>query len=269
MRRTTMDENKINKIKLATKGNFDASPVQYQSFEERHGFFRMLTEVLLSRMELPPAADILDIGCGTGASCVQILATVPDSRVWGLDNSPAMLDVARSGVGESDRLVLVEGDAARLRDYFDFQFDAIIYSASIFLIPDYRESLEQARHLLKESGSVGLTFMEGPYDSEGRHLFEIAQKTAKQEISLKRAVAWGEFESFFAHTFPKCLSWVENFQLPKGVLQEFYSIPAMSAGIFPRTDYPERVKRVATLFDDMPQTEILARWRVMVGRLVG
>jgi ubiquinone/menaquinone biosynthesis C-methylase UbiE len=261
-----MDEIKINKIKRATKGNFNESPVQYQSFEKRHGFFRMLTEVLLSRMELRPGADILDIGCGSGASCVQILATVPDSHVWGLDNSPAMLDLARSGVGESDRLVFVEGDAARLRDHFDFKFDAIIYSASIFLVPDYRESLEQARRLLKEHGSVGLTFMDGPYDSEGNHLFEIAQRSAQKEISLKRAVNWSEFESSFANMFSKCNSWVESFRLPKDVLQEFYSIPAMSAGIFPKIGYPERVKRVAALFDAMPPTEILARWRFMVGR---
>jgi ubiquinone/menaquinone biosynthesis C-methylase UbiE len=262
-----MDETKIKKIKRATKGNFDASPVQYQSFEERHGFFRMLTGVLLSRMELPPAADILDIGCGTGASCAQILAVVPGAHVWGLDNSPSMLDAARSGVGESDRLVFIEGDAARLRDYFDFKFDAIIYSASIFLIPDYRESLEQARYLLKPGGCVGLTFMDGPYDPESNHLFEIAQETAKQEMSLKRAVAWSEFESSFAHMFSNCNSWVEDFRLPKDVLREFYSIPAMSAGIFPKIDYPERVKRVMTLFDGMPLDEILARWRFMVGRL--
>ncbi len=262
-----MDENKINKIKQATKGNFDASPIQYQSFEKQHGFFGRLTEVLLSRMGLPPGADILDIGCGTGASCLQILTAVPESRVWGLDNSPAMLETARSAVGESDRLVFVEGDAARLREYFDFKFDAIVYSASIFLIPDYRESLEQACSLLKPSGTVGLTFMDGPYDSEGNHLFEMTEKTVKQEINLKRAVDWSDFESFFVQIFPKSNSWIDDFQLPKDVLREFYSIPAMSAGIFPRVDYPERVKRVAVLFDHMPVSEILARWRVMVGRL--
>lgn len=262
-----MDENKINKIKQATKGNFDASPVQYQAFEERHGFFRMLTDVLLSRMELPAAVDILDIGCGTGASCVQIMAAIPGSHVWGLDNSPAMLDTARSRLGESDRLVFVEGDAAKLPDHFDFKFDAIIYSASIFLIPDYRESLEQARCLLKERGSVGLTFMDGPYDSEGNHLFEVAEETAKQGISRKRAVGWSEFEAFFAQIFPTRAAWTEDFRLPKEALQEFYSIPAMSAGIFPGIDYPERVKRVGLLFDHMPKTEILARWHVMVGRL--
>ncbi len=261
-----MDENKIEKIKRAIKGNFDASPAQYQVFEERHGFFRRLAETLLRRMELQANAQVLDIGCGTGASCLQILAAVPGSRVWGLDNSPAMLSAARSCVEESDRLTFIEGDAARLRDYFDFKFDAIIYSASIFLVPDYRQSLEHARSLLKQGGSVGLTFMDGPYDSENNHLLEMTEKVVKQGLSLKRPVNWGEFESFFGQIFPKRESWIENFRLPKDMLREFYSIPAMSAGIFPAVSYPERVKKVALVFDHIPKTEINVRWRVMVGR---
>jgi len=262
-----MEENKIEKIKRAIKGNFDASPVQYQIFEERYGFFRRLTETLLKRMELQANAEVLDIGCGTGASCLQILAAVPGSRVWGLDNSPAMLSAARSCVEESHRLTFIEGDAARLRDYFDFKFDAIIYSASIFLVPDYRKSLEHARSLLKPGGSVGLTFMDGPYDSENNHLLEMTEKVVKQGLSLKRPVNWGEFESFFSEIFPKRESWIENFRLPKDVLKEFYSIPAMSAGIFPAVNYSERVKKVALLFDHISKTEINVRWRVMVGRL--
>ena len=262
-----MDETKITKIKKAIQSNFDASPAQYQIFEERHGFFRRLTETLLRRLHLQANSEVLDIGCGTGASCLQILSAVPGSRVWGLDNSPAMLSAARSCVEESERLTFIEGDAARLRDYFDFKFDAIIYSASVFLIPDYRESVEQARSLLKQGGSVGLTFMDGPYDSDGNHLLQAAERTAKQGLNLKRAVEWGEFEASFEQFFPIYTAWIEDFRLSKEVLQEFYSIPAMSAGIFPRVDYAERVKRIAILFDHMPKTEILARWRIMVGRL--
>lgn len=261
-----MDENKVTKIKKAIQSNFDASPTQYQMFEERHGFFRRLTETLLRHMDLQANAEVLDIGCGTGASCIQILSAVPGSRVWGLDNAPAMLSAARSCVEESDRLTFVEGDAARLRDYFDFKFDAIIYSASIFLVPDYRQSLEHARSLLKPGGSVGLTFMDGPYDSENNRLLEITEKVLKQGLSLKRPVDWGEFESFFVQIFPKLESWIENFLLLRDVLREFYSIPAMSAGLFPAIDYPERVKKVALIFDNISQTEINVRWRFMVGR---
>ncbi len=264
-----MDHTKIKKIKQAIKGNFDASPAQYHIFEKRHGFFRLLTETLLRHMELQADVDVLDIGCGTGASCVKILKTIPGSRVWGLDNSPAMLDVARSSAKQCDRVRFVEGDAARLLDYFNIKFDAVIYSASIFLVPDYHQSLWQARSLLKPGGKLGLTFMDGPYDSENNHLFELTEKLTKQGISLKKPVNWGEFESFFVELFPEHEYWIEDFRFPKHVLREFYSIPAMSAGLFPGMDYPERRDRVGLVFDHISSREINARWRIMIGHLNG
>jgi len=260
-----MDQDKSLRIKEAVKANFDASPAYYQDFEARYGFFHMLNGVLLREMGLAPNADILDIGCGTGASCLQMLEALPESRVWGLDNSPAMLESARASIGESERLTFVEGDAARLRDYFSFAFDAVIYSASIFLIPDYKESLRQARDLLKDSGRVGLTFMDGLYDSEGSNLLARAAEAANEDVSLRKAVKWAEFESFLREIFPRHRVWKEDFRLPEDLLRSFFSVPAMSAGLFPGVAYPERVSKVARLFDHMPSTEVLFRWMLVVG----
>jgi len=261
-----MDEDKVIKIKKAIRNNFDSSPALYHSFEERYGFFRSLNDALLGGMSLPESADILDVGCGTGASSVQILEALPQCRVWGLDNSPAMLETARSTIGESDRLTFVEGDAAKLADYFGFQFDAIIYSASIFLIPDYQDSLKQAYDLLKERGSVGLSFMDGLYDVQDNNLLAAADQKAKEGVSLKKPVRLEHFQSFFGDVFPRRRVWKEDFQLPEQLLREFFSIPAMSAGLFPRVEYPERLRKVGHLFDHVPKTQILFRWILMVGQ---
>jgi len=261
-----MDDDKIIRIKTAIRENFDTSPALYHSFEERYGFFRSLNEALLRGMSLPESADILDVGCGTGASSVQILDALPQCRVWGLDNSSAMLETARATVGKSDRLTFVEGDAAKLLHYFSFQFDAIIYGASIFLLPDYQDSLKQAHDLLKDRGSVGLTFMDGLYDVKGNNLLAVADQKAKEGVSLKKPVNLEKFQSFFADTFTRHRAWEEDFQLPQDLLCEFFSIPAMSAGLFPRIEYPERLRKVARLFDHIPQTQILFRWMLMVGQ---
>jgi ubiquinone/menaquinone biosynthesis C-methylase UbiE len=262
-----MDEHKVTRIKAAVKKNFDQSPEQYQAFEAEFGFFRRLNDRLLSRMELSAGAWILDVGCGTGASTWQILDTVPDCRVWGLDISPAMLEHARTAVVESDRVCFVEGDAARLSEYFHVLFDAVVYSASIFLIPDYRESLMQARGLLKNHAALGLTFMNGLYDRDGNNLLAMAEEHAAEGMSSKRAVNPEEFHSFFIQVFPHTRSWVEDFSLPPQLVRSFFSIPAMSAGLFPRIDYPERVQKVGRLFDHMPRTEVLFRWTIMVGQI--
>lgn len=260
-----MDESKVVRIKRAVQGNFEASPDHYQVFEDRHGFFRKLNETLLARMKLADGGLVLDVGCGTGASCEQILEALPESRVWGLDNSPAMLDRARSRIGHSERLSLVEGDAARLTEYFDFAFDAIIYSASIFLIPDYEESLRQALALLRTGGRVGLTFMEGLYDRDGTNLFALADSSANEGVSLKKPVRLEEFRSFFVRAFPRNEVFNVDFSFPEDLLREFYSVPAMSAGLFPGIDYEDRVRKIARLFDLMPENDKLFRWTIMLG----
>ncbi len=260
-----MDPTKIGKIKLAVKNHFDESPDHYQSFEDNYGFFRDLNEALVSRMRLPEQARILDVGCGTGASCRQIAKSVPGCNVWGLDISSAMIEKAGKLTGESDRVVYVEGDAAKLTDHFDFSFDAIIYSASIFLVPDYEESLRQARDLLGKGGTVGLTFMEGLFDEDGNNAVERAERDGNLGVSLKRPVKSVEFQSVFARMFPDHDSWVEDFRLPDEVIKDFFSVPAMSAGLFPGMGYPARVRKVERLFQLLADSPIVFRWRLMTG----
>ncbi len=220
-------------------------------------------------MNLAGRADVLDVGCGAGASSAQILDACPDCRVWGLDISSAMLDAARTKYPEGDNLRFIEGDAANLTAYFDFSFDAIVYSASIFLIPDFQESLRQAVGMLKDRGRLGLTFMDGLYDQDGNNLFQLADEQAKERVSHKKPVNWSEFESFFAGIIPEHTSWNEDFRLEEHVLREFFSVPAMSAGLFPGVPFAERVRKAGRLFDLMPRTERIFRWRLMIGEKPG
>lgn len=262
-----MDERKAAKIKSAVRKHFEESPDRYDEFEGRYGFFKKLNGTLLGKMYLPDAPDILDVGCGTGVSSSQILEALPSSRVWGLDISPAMLEKARATIGESERLRFVEGDAARLSDFFDLRFDGIVYSASIFLVPDYLESLRQARQLVKPGGSVGLTFMDGVFDTRGRNMFAVADQEAEVGVSLKRAVKLMEFHDSFKKVFPLERTWNEDLRPDEQMLRDFFSIPAMSAGLFPGLEYPERVKRVNRLIDHLPKIPFYFRWVFMIGQV--
>lgn len=262
-----VDLEKVAKIKNAIRTNWEESPELYQSFEERYGFFRTLTQTLLTRMGLASGSVVLDVGCGTAASSVQIAETLPGSRVWGLDNSSAMLESARARVGQSDRLRFVEGDAARLVDHFAQQFDGILYNACIFLIPDYEESLRQARALLKDGGKVGLSFMDGLYDHEGRNALAEADREAGEGVSLKKAVVLQALHDSFKELFPLHESWTEDFRLPRELLRDFFSVQAMSAGLFSHVPFPERVRKAEHLFDHLPGGAIVFRWVLMVGRL--
>lgn len=72
------------------------------------------TEVLVARALDGPAAErLLDLGCGSGAILVSLLAEWPKARGRGIDASPAALEVARGNAerhGVAARAELVLGD---------------------------------------------------------------------------------------------------------------------------------------------------------------
>lgn len=262
-----MDESKIAKIKKAVRTSFEESPAIYQAFEDKYHFFRNLNSKLLAKMTIPAGARILDVGCGTGASSIHMAQAVAESEVWGLDLSPAMLAAARERGARLGRLHFVEGDGARPRDFVEGPFDAIIYSASIFLIPDYLESLKQAHEILKQGGQVGLTFIDGLYQRDGENAFAVADRAAQEGVNLNRPVKLAEFVDVFAAIFSNPRTWYEDLRLPVEVVREFFSVPAMSAGLFPGLPYEERVRKVQRLFDHVPDKGNYFRWNLMVGQV--
>lgn len=261
----SVEVDKIAKIKTAVRRNFEASPVQYDAFEARYGFFKRLTADLLRLLPAGGAETILDIGCGTGASTAQLHAACPQARIVGLDNSPAMLAQARLNHGSTARISFREGDAAALIARVTEPVDAILYSASIFLIPDFRESLRQAHQLLSPSGRIGMTFMDGVYAETGENRFFQAEQELSLGLSLKKAVSLPDLETCLHSLFANLSLQERTYRLPKEQVQAFFSIPAMSAGIFPALDYESRLVKVAALFAHLPEAELNFRWVMLVG----
>lgn len=260
-----MEASKLLKIKNAIRNHFEESPETYAAFEEKYGFFEKLNSRLVSFMQVKPGSRILDVGCGTGASSKQMLDHIPDSSVVGVDNSPSMLEAARLRYCESGRLTFIEGDAAALSNVASGLFDAVVYSASIFLIPDYQESLRQAKELLKPHGKLGLTFMDGVYDPHGRNFLAYADQMLNEGISLKKAVKFDELISFLRELLINVQSRTENFELSREALSGFFSVPAMSAGLFPKCSYSERRAKIHRIFLQTPETGVSFRWILVMG----
>jgi ubiquinone/menaquinone biosynthesis C-methylase UbiE len=258
-----MDEKKILKIKNAVKRNFEQSPDKYSEFETKYGFFYSLNSVLFDRLKIHSNARVLDIGCGTGASSRQILETIPGALVWGLDNSPSMLDVARSNNPDPERLKFIEGDAGDLTSSVHESMDVIIYSASIFLIPDYEASLSQAWKLLEPGGELGLTFMAGVYDNSDENAFVCADRNAQTNVSMKKPVEFDSLALFVQNLFGSINVETTNFLKDLDLLKMFYSIPAMSAGLYPALDYQDRLKMLDKLFSHLSCDKLLFRWKLI------
>lgn len=261
-----MTEDLKQRIRKAVRSHFEDSPDPYDAFEERYGFFGDLTDALLERMRLAPGADVLDIGCGTGASCRRILERLPGSRVWGLDFSPAMLAKARTSVAAAPgRLHLVEGDAGSLPDTVRGPFDGIVYSASIFLVPDFEKSLDQARRLLRSGGTLGLTFMDGVYDRQGNNAFAAAEGELRTGISLKKPVRLDRLQQVFEQVFADARCDRLGIPASRSFLTDFFSVPAMSAGLYPGRPYPRRLQQVQRMIHHFEDTDHEFRWILMTG----
>ncbi|HEY7225938.1 MAG TPA: class I SAM-dependent methyltransferase [Micromonosporaceae bacterium] len=95
--------------------------------------------------------QVLEIGVGTGAN----LPFYPDRvEVTGIDLSPAMLAVARERVAERGlRAELSEGDAQAL-PFADEQFDTVVATLALCVIPDDRAAIAEMSRVLRPGGRL-------------------------------------------------------------------------------------------------------------------
>jgi S-adenosylmethionine-diacylgycerolhomoserine-N-methlytransferase len=127
----------------------------YDDFRKRllHG-----REEMMRALDLPAGARLLDMGGGTGANVAFLgeqLARL--ERVTVVDLCPSLLETARKRI-EHEGWMNVD---TALADVTTFEpeggaVDAITFSYSLTMIPDWFRALERALHLLKPGGTIGV-----------------------------------------------------------------------------------------------------------------
>ncbi|UCD37621.1 MAG: class I SAM-dependent methyltransferase [Fidelibacterota bacterium] len=101
----------------------------------------------------PPQAglSVLDVGCGTGTHLD--LYQQAGCQVYGIDSSPAMLEMARQKLGQHATLDL--GDASQL-PYPDGTFDLVMITLTLHeMLPATRTAvLSEIQRVIKKSGRI-------------------------------------------------------------------------------------------------------------------
>jgi arsenite methyltransferase len=101
-----------------------------------------------------PGERILDVGCGPGFYCAELLEEVgPDGLVVGLDGSPQMLDLATRRCAGWENVEFHEADATAL-PVKDADFDGVVCVQVLEYVPDTPAALAEFYRALRPGGRV-------------------------------------------------------------------------------------------------------------------
>jgi S-adenosylmethionine-diacylgycerolhomoserine-N-methlytransferase len=116
----------------------------------------------VARLRPEPGDTVLEIGCGTGRNLIKAARAYHEARFFGLDVSREMLGAAAASIaraGLSSRISITQADATAFDPVPLFghaQFDRVMISYALSMIPPWRDALERALEVLAPGGSLHL-----------------------------------------------------------------------------------------------------------------
>lgn len=255
------------RFKDAVARNFDQSAAVYDAFESRHHLFETLTRRLCELISPLEPARVLDVGCGTGISTLALHNILSYSPViYAIDISESMLVQARERCKGIPGIYFVRGDAERLSDYFNEAFDGVFYTASVFLLPNFRQSIEQACRLIVPGGALAISYYAGLFDGKHRDALARAFPDLKYQYG---AVPYEDLLDCVKSKRDFRTTQVDfRFEIASEFLFDFLSIPAQSAGLFPKVPYIERIPMVRELCRDLTEkvSPLFMGWKFLISR---
>lgn len=159
-------------------------------------FYQAVHVRLLEFVELPPAASVLEVGCGTGKLLNRLARHWPMLVGTGLDASAEMLTQARRHTPYRDRLQFIRGKVAD-QPWGLATFDAVFCSISFLHYPDPVAALMAIAQALKPNGRFYLADFVPPtwldtdvwragHSSQGIALYSAAvRESLGQQVGLQ------------------------------------------------------------------------------------
>ncbi|MBX9469964.1 MAG: class I SAM-dependent methyltransferase [Rhizobium sp.] len=112
---------------------------------------------MISGLNMPPGASLLEIGCGTGRNLALARRYFPTAELFGLDISAEMLVTARAkfaGDAHPPRLQVADATVFSAGDFGRDGFDRVMISYALSMIPDWQAAIDQAIEALAADGSL-------------------------------------------------------------------------------------------------------------------
>jgi len=128
---------------------------QRHIYDATRKYYLFGRDTLIDRMGCAPGQSVLEVGCGTGRNLARIGSRWPWVRLHGFDISAQMLETAEARLGTDARLAL--GDATGFDPAALFgigQFDHVMISFALSMIPDWRVATDRAARVLAPGGKL-------------------------------------------------------------------------------------------------------------------
>jgi S-adenosylmethionine-diacylgycerolhomoserine-N-methlytransferase len=162
-------------------------------YDATRAYYLLGRDHLIANLAPAPQARVLEIACGTGRNLHHIARRYPQTALYGLDISQQMLRSARAKL--SGRAIFAQADACDFDPGAAFgvaQFDSIIFSYSLSMIPDWQGALDHALALLAPKGRL--------------HLVDFGQQHSLPPLARRALNSWlAQFHVTPRHSLPVVL----------------------------------------------------------------
>ncbi|KZY25866.1 MULTISPECIES: class I SAM-dependent methyltransferase [unclassified Sulfitobacter] len=119
--------------------------------------FQPVLDAVLEAAELRPGDDVLDVGCGTGASTIAAARAIGSGSAVGIDIAGPLLDRARERAAASDleNMRFLHADAAA-HDFGSERFDRLISRFGVMFFADPVAAFANLRQALQPGARLSL-----------------------------------------------------------------------------------------------------------------
>ena len=152
---------------------------------------------LVARLDLPPAARVLDVATGTGAVALELVRQHGCSVV-GIDRSAEMLAIARARIGArglASKIELHEGRAEAL-PFDTASFDALTVTYLLRYVDDPAATIRELARVLRPGGTVAMLEFGIPQRRLARALWELYVRLVLPLAGRLLSPGWHEVGRF-------------------------------------------------------------------------
>ena len=143
-------------MKSQNKAVWDGSDIEnakkYDEYTKRFSVYSEIGKNLIDLAGVKEGMTVADLGCGTGVATEKLLTAVGASgKVYAVDSSPAMLEIARSRI-KAPHVVFICSFAEELDLVLKEKVDCVVSSAAFWQM-DMNKKLEVVEKILKNGGN--------------------------------------------------------------------------------------------------------------------